>query len=281
MSHPLISVCIPVYNGKKYIIETINSILKQNYSNIEILIQDNASTDGTWSLLELMAREKPQLFIARNEKNYGMASNWNLAINRAKGDYIMLLSADDLLEKGFFDKCIAVFQEQNVDAVTTNHFYLKADHISRRKMTVASAIYENCAGLILLKNPFSINFTLFSKSLVNHARINGNFFAKSYYTCDYDLWIRLSMGGAKISYLADDFLGTYRIHDANLSSQTKKMSRQTALVVLSHKKKLKEYCAFAYRVTLTRFVFRILRSVVFHRYLDRRLLRTLLLEVVN
>ena len=112
----MVSVCIPVYNGSLFIEETINSVLCQDYRNLEIVVQDNASTDGTWDLLQLIAFKHSQLSIARNETNVGMAPNWNLCINRAKGDYLMLLSADDLLEKGFlvYDALYAACRAKSV-----------------------------------------------------------------------------------------------------------------------------------------------------------------------
>ena len=281
ITQPLISICIPVFNGEKYVAETIESVLNQNYSNLEIIVQDNASTDKTWLLLQSLAQFDSRLKLERNAWNCGMAANWNRVINKARGDYIMLLSADDLLEYGFLDKCVSVFQKQNVDVVTTNYFYLNGNQKVRRKMRVTSGVHQNCADLILLYNPFFINFTLFSKQIVDRLRVGGNFFTKSYYTCDYDLWIRTFFVGAKVCYLADDFLGTYRFHDTNLSRKTKKMFRQTALVLFSHKKKLKECFPFVYRFTLVRLIYRVIRIVVRSRYLDWRLLRTLLREVLH
>jgi glycosyltransferase involved in cell wall biosynthesis len=78
----LVSVCIPVFNSVKYVQETIDSILAQDYPNLEIIVQDNVSTDGTWELLQKLAKEHPQLSIAQNKTNVGMAPNFNIAINR-------------------------------------------------------------------------------------------------------------------------------------------------------------------------------------------------------
>lgn len=273
-SGPLVSVCIPVYNGEKHVGETIRSVLDQTYRNIELIVQDNASTDGTWSILHDMAQQDARISIERNAANYGMAGNWNIAINRSRGDYVMLLSADDLLLPEFLERCLAVFGAQPVDAVSTNHFYLKQGTLTKRKMRVAAKIYQHFAGLVLLMNPFSINFTLFTRQLLEQSRVGGNFFAKRYYTCDYDLWIRLGTGDAKIAY-TDEALGIYRVHDENLSRQVRRMSRQTALTVLSHKTALKAQCRAAYRATLFRFLLRGIRNAFVHRARDARLLRTI------
>jgi glycosyltransferase involved in cell wall biosynthesis len=280
MPQPLISVCIPVYNGEKYVAETINSVQRQTYSNIEILIQDNASTDNTWPILQSLAQQDSRLFVRRNNQNCGMAGNWNIAINRARGDYVMLLSADDLLLPEFIEKCLTTFQERKVDAVATNHFYLKSGKQIKRKLKVKAKVYQNFSHLVLLFNPFSINFTLFSRQLVNQLSVGGNLFSKSYYTCDYDLWIRLALSNHRVAYL-DESLGVYRVHDENLSKQVKRMSRQAALTIFSHKKALKKFCPIVYRATLFRFVLRSLRDGLRYNIWDSQLLCALKAELLR
>lgn len=266
---PLVSVCIPVYNGLKYLGETISSVLAQNCPQLEIVVQDNASTDGTWEYLQELAIVHPELAIGRNESNVGMAPNWNLAVNRARGEYIMLLSADDLLEPGFLNTCLAVFSREAVDVVSANHFWLRNGEKHRRKMKVAAGGHQNFSAMILLQNPFSINFTLFSREIVEQLRVSGNLFAVNYFSCDYDLWLRLALAGKRIFYL-DEPLGTYRTHQENLSRQTMRMHRHAALIVLRHHKALEKAAGFAYRLTLLRFIYRIFSCLVRLRKLDRR-----------
>ncbi len=279
---PLVSVCIPVYNGEKTIAQTVASVLQQSYPNVEIIIQDNQSTDGTWSLLNSFAKNNPQISLEQNQKNLGMAANWNVAINRAKGEYIMLLSADDLLEPLFLKRCIDILKNKQVDAASTNHFYLQEGRKWKRKMRLKKGIYAYFPEVILFYNPFSVNFTLFSKQIINQIKVRGNLFARSLLTCDYDLEIRFSLSGAKIHYLADDFLGAYRIHALNLSRQhITRMPRQTALVVFAHKKELKRHCMFTYRFTLLRFFLRGIRELILSRPFDKRLSSVLLREILN
>ncbi|MBI5429525.1 MAG: glycosyltransferase [Nitrosomonadales bacterium] len=279
-SQPLVSVCIPVYNGEKYIAETIQSVLAQTYSKIEILVQDNASTDATVSILRELAANNSRICIERNGQNCGMSANWNRVINRARGDYIMLLSADDLLKEAFVATCLETFLQQDVDVVTTNHLYLSGGRLSRRKTSLASGVRQDYCHLILLLNPFSINFTLFTRDVVNRMRIDGNLFSTAYYTCDYDLWIRLALTNSKISYM-DKPLGVYRVHGENLSRQVKRMSRQTFFVLLANKIGLKSRCSVAYRFTLFRFVVRNLHNRFAKGIADNRMLHALLGELVR
>ena len=276
-SLPLVSVCIPVYNGEKYIAETIQSVLAQTYSRIEILVQDNASTDDTWRMLQEFATKNSQLFIERNEQNCGMAANWNLVINRARGDYIMLLSADDLLMPQFVEECLSTFERDSVDAVVTNHLFLRSGKVSTRRKLVASGVYQHHSKVILLYNPFSVNFTLFSKASIKKMKVQGNLF-RSFMTCDYDLCLRISLSEMRIAY-CDEPLGVYRVHDSNLSKQGKKMLRQAALVLFSHKYALKNNCRSAYRLTLLRFLFRAIFQLLRTGSYDGRLIRMLGVEI--
>lgn len=224
MNNNFVSVCIPVFNSVNYIEKTIDSVLLQKHSNIEILIQDNASVDGTWDLLESIARNQPKIKIERNEKNIGMSGNWNAVIKRAKGNYVMLLSADDLLKPEFLSSCIDELEKEEVDFVSTHFFYVDKDGVIKQKLDGISntdKIYKNFACDILRLNPFQINFTLFKKSVVEKMQKNGNFFS-SRITCDYDLFLRAGIYGLKVKYIAKP-LGYYRNHESNTSNNQKKL----------------------------------------------------------
>ncbi|OGU15797.1 MAG: hypothetical protein A2076_14440 [Geobacteraceae bacterium GWC2_53_11] len=273
----LVSVCIPVYNGEKYIGETIQSVLDQNYTNIEILIQDNASTDGTWKLLQEYVRNYSNVSIQCNPRNYGMATNWNIVTSRAQGEYLLLLSADDTLDAEFLTRCLKMFAECDTDIVTTNHYYLRNGKRDPRPQLVPAGEYAYFAHLVLKNNPFSINFTLFSRNAIHQLSHNGNLFRRRLLTCDYDLWLRVSFYRLRVCYL-NECLASYRMHSDNLSRQAKRMLRHTGLVILSHKKRLKESANIAYRMTILRFLYRYMRLVLKREY-DPRMFRTLWCEL--
>lgn len=272
---PKISVCIPVYNGIQYVEETIESVLAQDYGNLEIIVQDNASTDGTWALLQSLVSKHPQIYAARNEQNVGMAGNWNCAINRVSGDYLMLLSADDLLEQGFLERCLGIFEQDTVDAVATDHYWLSGGQKKLRKMRITAKIYSGFSKLILLKNPFSINFTLFTRNAVERLKRRGCFFRVNLLSCDYEMWIRFSLSGMKIFYL-DEPLGSYRLHNSNLSLNVARMNRHAIMSVLKNRFELKRTCNLVYRITLFRFILRILFCAVRYRKFDKRQFNILL-----
>jgi glycosyltransferase involved in cell wall biosynthesis len=92
------SICIPNYNYGKFIGRTIRSVLEQDYDDFEIVVSDNASTDD--SLAVVRAFEDPRIHVSVNRCNVGFAANLDRAAGRATGDFVLLLSSDDVLRPG-------------------------------------------------------------------------------------------------------------------------------------------------------------------------------------
>lgn len=109
MTIPLqVTIGIPVYNGEKYLAETLESVLRQTHTNLEIVCCDNASTDGTAAILARYAEADPRIRVLTNDVNVGAAGNYNLALHQATSDYFAWLSADDILEPTFIERNLGV-----------------------------------------------------------------------------------------------------------------------------------------------------------------------------
>lgn len=100
VNQPLVSVCIPAYNCEKYIHQTIESVINQTYTNIEIIIVDDGSTDDTKNILESLIDKKITIY---HQSNKGAAAARNLAYFKSKGQYIKFLDADDLINPKMID----------------------------------------------------------------------------------------------------------------------------------------------------------------------------------
>ena len=94
-SQPLVSICIPTFNSVGYLKEAIASALGQTYINIEILVFDNASTDGTESVVREIAALDRRVRYVRHSENVGMVRNFNACINGASGKYLKFVCSDD------------------------------------------------------------------------------------------------------------------------------------------------------------------------------------------
>ena len=95
-SGPAISVLMSVYNGGRYLADSIRSILDQSFGDFEFLIVDDASSDGSLEIIEEFACNDKRIVILRNECNLGLTRSLNLGLDRARGKYIARQDADDI-----------------------------------------------------------------------------------------------------------------------------------------------------------------------------------------
>lgn len=100
----LISICIPAYNANKYIKQTLKAILSQNYSNFEIIVIDDQSTDETFTTVENFNDLRVKIF---KSKSKGAAAARNQAFNLSKGKYIVFMDADDWMPNNFLESQIS------------------------------------------------------------------------------------------------------------------------------------------------------------------------------
>lgn len=114
---PLVSVIIPVYNRENLIGDCINSAIGQTYSNIEVIVVDNASTDGTWSICKEFAAKDRRVSVFRNDQNIGPVRNWLACLAQVRGEYLKILWSDDLIHPEFLVKTLPYFEDAQVGFV--------------------------------------------------------------------------------------------------------------------------------------------------------------------
>jgi hypothetical protein len=113
---PLVSVGVPVYNGERYLPEALQALLEQTLQPIEIIISDNASTDGTAEICRSFASGDRRISYHRQPRNIGLAGNWNFVARSARGEYFKWASANDYVAPDFLAVCVGMLQ-QAPDAV--------------------------------------------------------------------------------------------------------------------------------------------------------------------
>lgn len=114
---PLISVVIPVYNREATIIRTIESIRRQSYQNIEIIVVDDGSHDDTYRICA-EAQERDKRIIILRKKNEGVSSARNFGLLKSSGDYIAFVDSDDTIDKNMYNKMLSVGREKGADIVS-------------------------------------------------------------------------------------------------------------------------------------------------------------------
>ena len=117
--NPLVSAVIPVYNGSNYLREAINSVLNQTYSNIEVIVVDDGSTDDTWTIIQSYG-DKIRGF---HKENGGVSSALNLAIDNMKGEWFAWLSHDDLWLSNKIEMQIHYLQENPGKGIYYSGYY--------------------------------------------------------------------------------------------------------------------------------------------------------------
>jgi glycosyltransferase involved in cell wall biosynthesis len=109
---PLVSVGIPTFNRDQTLRKAIESVLKQDYPNLELVISDNASTDSTQNICLEFCQSNEKIQYVRHESNAGAANNFNSALNHSSGEFFMWLGDDDWLDNTYISRCVEVLMSQ-------------------------------------------------------------------------------------------------------------------------------------------------------------------------
>ncbi len=218
--HPKVSVLVPTYNREKFIRQAIDSILRQKYDNLEILISDNYSQDRTIEIINSFTDERIKVF--RQDQNKGIFPNHNFLLHRATGDFIKYVHADDLLLEESIHNFVNIFQSQNNKVA-----YVAAASIFIDEQGSEKNIFPFALGLEKIWEPNEL--TLLSRRLGNiignpmsvmfrrESLLNVNFEEEYKNSADWRLLLVLSERFSV--YSTKKALTKYRIHEGSLSHQ--------------------------------------------------------------
>lgn len=235
---PKISVIMPVYNGSKWVNSSIQSVLDQSFTNFELIIVDDQSSDD--SLCKIQAFSDYRIRVIPLQKNVGLPSALNLAITQARGSYIARLDQDDLMrcdrleiQSNYLDRhldCALVGSWANI---ITEGGKLKGCH---KHPTSNSAIQFH----LLFDNPFVHSSVLIRKSAIVEVGLYSTDKTKQPPE-DYELWVRLSKKYTLRNL--PQILTSYREVKGSLSREKSKIIRDNVINIstanlfqLMHKK---------------------------------------------
>ena len=203
----LVSVIIPVYNSEEYIDETIESVIQQNYSPIEIIIVDDGSTDSSGDKCDEWAKTDNRIKVFHTG-NQGPSRARNYAIGQAKGKYILPVDSDDLIDSSYIEKAVsAISSDPNLGIVYCRVFlfgsrqgeWLLPDY-SIEKILTSNCIFATA---------------LFRRE--DWERTGGYSDEMKYGFEDYDFWLSIISLGRRV-YRIPEILFFYRIHPGSRSS---------------------------------------------------------------
>lgn len=208
---PLVSIVLPTYNGEVYIEQAILSCLKQKYSNFELIIVNDASTDGTISIIEKYIQRDKRIRCITHKKNLKLPAALNTGFSNAKGKYYTWISDDNMFKENALSIMVSALEENsNIDIVYANYDIIdeRNKFIKKRIVSMPQYITEkNCIGACFM----------YRKEV--HNKING-FKENMFLVEDYDFWLRASQYFQ--FHKLDYNLYFYRAHNKSLSYKKKK-----------------------------------------------------------
>jgi glycosyltransferase involved in cell wall biosynthesis len=221
---PRISIVTPSLNQGAFVEQAIRSVLRQDYSNVELIVVDGGSTDGS---AEIIGRYQGRLAHWIRERDSGPANALNKGFERASGDILGFLNADDFLLPGSLAVVAREFRDHPEADVISGHGLL-----AKASGELGAPIFSDrwnlehfAHGACVLVQPA----TFFRRSAFQ--RIGG--FNESTKTCwDMELWADLALAGARFRAV-DEFLAAFRLHDRSISGSEhlRRQRRQDALAV--------------------------------------------------
>ena len=227
-ANPLVTVVIPSYNHEHFIQDCINSIINQNYQNIELIIIDDGSTDQSVKKIEQLIEHCVHRFTRfefRNRSNKGLCNTLNEALVWAKGDFFSVLASDDMIMPDKVsiqvdyliknEKCVAVFGGmKSIDA--------DGKVIGQRVKKYKKFDFKN---ILMHKHRLPAPTQLIRKSIFDKTEgFNANLKIE-----DWDMWLKLSQFGT-LDYLPQIF-SLYRSHDDNTMKKFNLISQERMKII--------------------------------------------------
>lgn len=220
---PTISVLMSVFNGEDYLQQALDSVLLQSFSDFELIIVDDGSTDGTNRILR--ACRDSRLKVISSESNMGLVDALNLSLQSARGRYVARMDADDISYPDRFARQVAEFQRvpdlvllgSAFDYIDKNGVVFGKVVFSTDDQTIRQALRSEgnqfCHTSVMIR-------TDALRSMHGYRKLAGR------YAQDYDLWLRLAEVG-QIANIADALVG-YRCHSEMLSITKLPLQRRAA-----------------------------------------------------
>lgn len=137
----MISIIVPVYNVKDYVVRCLDSIYNQTYKDFEVIVVDDGSNDGCEKIVEDYCREKSS-FRVFHKPNGGLMSAWKFGLEKANGDYIGFVDSDDYIAPTMYEELVNAAFKYDAEIVLCNHYYVN----------------EDCKSKVLHQNPIKGDF---------------------------------------------------------------------------------------------------------------------------
>lgn len=227
---PLVSVICICFNHERFVEKAIHSVLNQTYKNIELIVIDNGSTDKSFSVIQQIYQQHPEIQFLHFPKTLSITKAFNIGFENTKGRFLIDLSADDVLLEDGVAKQVAFFLEQteNVGLIFGNAY-----HIDENDQRTAPFFEVNQINKVVDKRLFEVNYKKLLEGGLIMCSVSSMFTRKHFellnrydeelFFEDLDFWLRLSLN-YEIRFL-DDFIAEKRFIKDSLGNQFYKKNR--------------------------------------------------------
>lgn len=207
----LVSIITPLYNSEAFITETINSVLNQTYKHWELVLIDDASTDGTYSIASDFVAKYANIFLLKNETNLGAGHSRNRGIQVAQGDFIAFLDADDLWKPEKLEKQIQFINTHDTDICFSSYELINEDSkaLNIKVEALPSLSYNK-----LLKSNYIGNLT----GMYNAKSLGKVYMPLLRKRQDWLLWLNALKRSGKPALSINESLAYYRIRVESISA---------------------------------------------------------------
>lgn len=202
---PLVSVIMPAYNSEQFIEKSIRSALMQTCSNLEIIVIDDCSKDGTVQIVQKLAQEDDRVRLIQNETNLGAANSRNKGMDCSRGAYVALLDSDDIWYPEKLEKQIKLAEETGAGLLYSS--YAMVDEQGKKKCRDFVVNEQITLESMLRKNEIGCSTVLLRGDVIQQRR-----FSNAYYHEDYVLWLQLLKEGVKAAGIRE-VLVDYTLRD--------------------------------------------------------------------
>jgi len=210
---PLVSVNIPCYNCEKYIKSAIDSILQQSYSNIEVIVVNDGSTDSSASIVKQCTDKRIKLI--ENKVNMGVVATRNTALEASSGEFIAILDGDDISYPTRIEKQVKYLCNNPEFAMVGSWLeVVDSNGTLTGEIRKTPAYSEILSVQMLFQNCFGQSTVMAKRSIINKYMYSSDYRQAE----DYDLWLRIT-NDYKTSNLQEPLV-KYRVHHESISTNT-------------------------------------------------------------
>lgn len=224
----MVSVITPVYNAERFISEMIESVLKQTYKSLEIILIDDCSSDSSAKIIQDYCKRYESIIYHLQEKNMGAAVARNRALELARGQYVAFLDSDDIWKPEKLERQIKLAQKKNATFLyTAIEMIDETGNVIKEKRNVEEQFnYKK-----LLKNTMLATSTI----IVDRKQLGDFRMPLQRSGQDYATWLQLLRNGA-IAYGINEALVQYRVSRGSLSSNKFKSVKQVWQIQVNQEK---------------------------------------------